>query len=188
MLEAILIIFGSLIFICLLSLAWGITNYNSFIALRQDINTQFSNIKAEYQRRMDLFINLVESVKSYKKHEKETLVKVIEARKNGFSGDSLKDMKKMKRLDGLFSKLLAVAENYPDLKANEQHNKLIDEVRITEDRINVARTDYNSIVRDYNVKVGQFPSNVIANMFRFKLEEFFKSEEGLEKAPKISLI
>lgn len=174
-------------FIIWITIGGVVSSYNGFVTLRQDIKTQFSNIVTEYQRRTDLFYNLVQSVKSFKKHEKSTLKEVIEARSLSFGNSKKQDLKNMKNLDGLFSKLLAVFERYPELKSNEQHNKLMDEVRITEDRINVARTDYNSIVNTYNVKVKRFPSNIIAGMFNFDLEKYFKGQEGVENSPKIEL-
>ena len=99
-------------FLCLVSLGWSISTYNTFIALKQDISTQWSNITTEYQRRIDLYYNLVQSVKSFKKHERETLKEIVTARSAGFSGIKKQDMKKMKGLDGMFSKLLAIFEQY----------------------------------------------------------------------------
>ena len=187
LIESLLIILALVIFVSLVMVGWTISTYNSFVALRQDTQTQFSNIKTEYQRRVDLFYNLVSTVKSFKKHEKSTMIDVVKARSEGFTGIKSQDMKKMGGFDAMFSKLLAVFERYPDLKSNEQHNKLMDEVRITEDRINVARTDYNSVVRSYNVMIKSFPSNLIAGMFNFVLDIYFKNKEGTDEAPKIEL-
>jgi len=186
-LEILLIVLAILIFTSLIIVGWSISTYNWFVSLRQDIQTQFSNIKAEYQRRVDLFYNLVNTVKSFKKHEKSTLKEVIQARTAGFSGVKATDIKKMKGMDKMFSKLMVLFEKYPDIKAGEQHNKLMDELRVTEDRINIARTDYNNVVRSYNVGVKSFPSNLIAGRFKFALETFFKNEEGTDNAPKIDL-
>ena len=181
------IVLSVILFLILVTVGGSIGCYNGFVTLRQDIKTQFSNIVTEYQRRTDLFYNLVVSVKSFKKHEKSTLKEVIEARSMSFGNSKKQDLKNMKNLDGMFSKLLAVFERYPELKANEQHNKLMDEVRITEDRVNVSRTDYNSVVNSYNVKVKRFPSNIIAGMFDFEIDEYFKGEEGIETSPQIKL-
>lgn len=181
------IILAVILFLVLITVGGGINSYNGFVTLRQDIKTQFSNIVTEYQRRTDLFYNLVESVKSFKKHERTTLKEVVEARSLSFGNSKKEDMKNLKKLDGIFSRLLAVFEQYPNLKSDEQHNKLMDELRVTEDRINVSRTDYNSVVNSYNVKVKRFPSNIVAGMFNFELEEYFKGEEGIENAPKIKL-
>lgn len=187
--EILLILLAVLIFISFVTAGFAISKYNLFVSLKEDINTQWSNIKTEYQRRVDLFYNLIQTVKSFKKHERTTLKEVVEARSAGFSGSSKKaDSKTMKSLDGMFSKLLAIFERYPDLKSNEQHNKLMDEIRITEDRVNVSRTDYNNVVRSYNVNIRTFPSRIIAKMFSFKIEQFFKSQTAdIETAPKIEL-
>lgn len=178
------------IFLVLVILGWGIGMYNTFRVGQQDIKTQWSNIKTEYQRRMDLFYNLVQSVKSIKNFEKETYIGVAAARtglSNINSLEKTKQIAKLKGLDGLFNKLMVVMERYPKLQANEQHSKLMEEIRITEDRINVARTDYNEIVGDYNKLVNLFPSMFIAKMFGFKDESFFINEEISDKSPKIDL-
>ncbi len=182
------IILGVSIFLVMSFMGWIIGTYNILAAGKVNIGTQLSNIKTEYQRRADLFYNLIESVKSYKKFEKSTLEEVTKARNPNYFGKGFGDVKKqLGKLDNVFSKLMLVFERYPNLKANEQHNKLMEEIRITEDRINVARTDYNDVVREYNLVINIFPSNLIASMFRFAQEEFFANEEGTSKAPKISL-
>jgi LemA protein len=181
------LILAIILFLILVSVGGFVNSYNIFVSLRQDIKTQFSNIITEYQRRTDMFYNLVQGVKSYKKHENTTLKEVVEARNMNFGQSKKQDMKNIKQLDGMFGRLMAVIEAYPNLKADEQHNKLMDEVRITEDRINVSRTDYNNIVNTYNTRVKSFPSNIIAGMFNFGLEKYFEGQEGVEKAPKIEL-
>ena len=192
--TVLIVTLAVLILFILCSVGWGIGTYNTFRVGQQDIKTQWSNIKTEYQRRADLFLNLVESVKSYKKFEKDTLTQVIQARVGNFGAGTLtgvrgklKEMKGMSQLDSLFQRLLMVSEQYPKLQANEQHNKLMDEIRITEDRVNVARTDYNEIVGDYNKVITMFPSNLIANLFKFPVELFYTNEKATEKAPKINL-
>ena len=167
---------------------WAIGIYNYLQAGVQNIKTQWSNIKTEYQRRFDLFANLAEAVKSFKKHEKSTLTDVVKARSMlNFSGSKSEQLKNMGMLDKFFSKLAVVFERYPDLKANEQHNKLIEEMRITEDRINVARTDYNDIIREYNIATKTFPSSIVAKMFHFAEEKFYINETVSDKAPKIDI-
>lgn len=187
MIEILLIIAAVIIFFCLLMGGWVIGVFNTFKSAQQDIKTQWSNILSEYQRRSDLFYNLVEATKSHKKFEKETLVGIAQARSGNFGATKVTQMSKLKGLDGFFQRLMVVMEAYPNLKSYKQHNKLIDEIRITEDRINIARTDYNEIVGDYNKKITTFPSNTIAGMFKFSVEEFFQNESGTEKAPKIDL-
>lgn len=188
MIAAILLMTAAmLVFVTLGITGWAIGIYNTFRVGQQDIKTQLSNAKTEYQRRMDLFINLAAGVKSFKKHENKTLREVIQARASGFGMTSLDAIKKMGKLDGLLSRMALVFENYPNLKSNEQHNMLMEEVRITEDRINIVRTDYNEIVGDYNKIVQMFPSNIIAGMFKFSTEPFFENEAGSDKAPKLDL-
>ena len=133
-------------------------------------------------------MNLVESVKGYAKFEKETLTQVIQARGGNFGNVKADQLKKMDMLDQMFSKLSVVFERYPKLKANTQFNQLNSEIRETEDRINIARTDYNGIVRDYNVLITTFPPNLVANFFGFKKELFFTPKNAdIDNAPKISL-
>lgn len=185
-----LIFLGILIAVILLIIiliGWGIGSYNTFIIAVQDIKTQFSNIKTEYQRRADLFMNLVESVKSYAKFEKATLTEVIQARQGNFGTNKKEQMGKMKGLDGIFSKLAVVVEKYPELKAVEQYNSLMAEIKMTENRINIARTDYNSLVRDYNILVSTFPKVILANWFHFQKEVFFENDAATDKAPKIDM-
>ncbi len=182
-----IIIAAVFVFLGVCSIAWTIGTYNVFIAGKQHIKNQWANILTEYQRRADLFYNLVQAVKSHKKFEASTLKEVIQARNGNFGNTQAKQSKKMDKLDGVFSKLLVVFERYPELKAIEQYNKLSDEVRITEDRINVARTDYNGVVKEYNLSVKTFPNNLLANMFKFVEEKFFVNEKDTSKCPKIKL-
>jgi len=181
MLEIILIILAIIIFVFLCTAGWAIGTYNWFVNLKQSVKTQFSNIKTEYQRRADLFANLATSVKSHKKFEKATLTAVIEARSKGITGTVPQQLKKMKGMDAMFSKLLAVFERYPELKSIEQFNKFIDEVRITEDRVNIARTDFNDIVREYNIGIKVFPKSIIANIFKFAEEKFYMNNPSSEE-------
>ena len=188
LLIATLFIIGAIIFFILISiLGYWIGTYNKLQVGKQDINTQWSNIKTEYQRRADMLYNLVQSVKSFKNFEKESMTQVIQARSGNFGSTKLEEIKKLKGLDNIFSRLMVVFERYPEFKSIEQHNKLFEEIRITEDRINVARTDYNEIVGDYNKIVRTFPSSLVANHHNIKLEPFFENEPFTDKAPKIEL-
>jgi len=183
-----LIIAGSVILCFVLILVgWAIGVYNSLVSGVQNIKAQWSNIKTEYQRRADLFMNLVTSVKSYKTFEAKTFKEVVEARNGAFGNTKATQAAKMAKLDGVFSKLLAVFEAHPDLKSIQQHNKLSDELRITEDRINVARTDYNDVVREYNLIVKTFPSSYLARIYKYAEEKFFVNEPSTDKAPRIVL-
>lgn len=187
MIEIILLIAAIFLFFILCFSGWGIGSYNTFQVARQDIKTQWSNILAEYQRRADLFYNLVQAVKSSKNFEKDTLVQVAQARGGNFGTGKLAQMAKLKGLDSMFQKLMVVFERYPKLQSVKEHDKLMEETRITEDRINVARTDYNEIVGDYNKLVTTFPKNIIAGMFKFQQELFFQNEATTNTAPKMNL-
>ncbi len=183
-----LIIGGIIVLGGITVVGYTIGTYNYFIAGRQSIKTQFSNIKTEYQRRFDLFMNLVAGVKSYKKHEKITLTDVTKARSClNFAGNMQQQIKKAGFLDQFLSKLAVVVESYPQLKADAHHSKLIDEIRVTEDRVNVARTSYNDIVREYNTSVKSFPSNIIANIFNFAADQYYLNEERTNTNPEMKL-
>lgn len=187
MLEIIYIILASIGALILIVGGWIWGGYNTLVKGMQNIKTMFSNIRTEYQRRADLFYNLVEATKSHARFEKETLTQVIAMRNGNFGGDKQQALKKMQGFGALMSKLMLVVERYPKLRSTEQYQILMKETRITEDRINIARTEYNDTVREYNLYVNSFPSNVIAGMFRFKEEIFFEGEQGIEKAPKMDL-
>lgn len=186
MLEIIYIILAIVAAIFVISFGWLIGGYNTLVKGSQNVKTMFSNIRTEYQRRADLFYNLVEATKSHAKFEKDTLTQVI-AMRNGNFGSPKEAMQKMKGFNGLMSKLMLVVERYPNLRSTEQYQVLMKETRITEDRINIARTEYNDTVREYNLYVRSFPSNIIAGMFNFKEQDFFEGEDNIDKAPKMDL-
>jgi len=192
MIETILLVgAGAITLIGISSLGWGIGVYNNVKEAQQDIQEMWSNILTEYQRRADLFYNLAETVKSQKTFEKSTYIGVAEARSKASGLGNLPtkglQLKAMQGLDSFFSKLMVVMEQYPQLKSHKLHQDLIKEVRVTEDRINIARTEYNDLVGNYNKILTTFPRNLIAGMFRFKTEIFYKNEEGTTSAPKINL-
>lgn len=185
---AIVIIGATVAGLALVTGGWYIGTYNTFMTAKQDMKTQWSNIKTEYQRRADLLMNLAATVKSFKKHEKDTLTEVIKARGGVFGPTKADEIKKMGQVDTIMQRLMLVFEQYPNLKSNEQHNILMNEVRITEDRINIARTDYNGTVRDYNLLVHRVPSNILANIHNFQDEVFFELQTpDAEKAPTLAL-
>ncbi len=184
---SIIIILAIIATILLIFIGWIWGGYNTLVGGTQNIKTMFSNMKTEYQRRADLFYNLAEAVKSYAKFEKNTLTEVIAMRNGNFGKNSKEAMTKMKKLDGFMSKLMLVVERYPKLRATEQYQTLMKETRITEDRINIVRTEYNDTVRDYNLFVVSFPSNILAGRFHFIEEDYFESEPDTDKAPKMDL-
>lgn len=171
-------------------------SYNRIIALDEGAKEAWANVEAAYQRRSDLIGNLVETVKGNAKFEQTTLTAVIEARSKAssiqLSADELtpeniaKFQEAQANLSGALSRLLAVVENYPELKTNNQFAELMLELERTENRINIARRDFNASVKDYNTQIRSFPSNITAMIFKFKEREGFKADAGAEKAPKVS--
>ncbi len=153
-------------------------NYNGLVSLRNKVKDQWSQIDVQLKRRFDLIPNLVETVKGYAKHESETLENIVKARNQFASAKTPEEeMKANGELSKGISKIFALAENYPDLKANEGFVKLQDELKETEDKISYARQFYNDNVLEYKNKIEMFPSNIIANIFKFKPEPFFEASE-----------
>lgn len=181
------IIVGIIVFLLLVAIGSLIGIYNTIIIAVQDIRNQWSNILTEYQRRADLFMNLVESVKAYTKFEKGTLVEVTKARSGNFGESKDAQMKNLHKLDSIFAGMKINIEKYPDLKAGRLYSQLMEDVKETEDRINIARTDYNALVRDYNIYIKRFPTSIFATMFKYFDEKYYEAEKGVEKAPKMDL-
>lgn len=165
--------------IVVLLVLWIIATYNSLISFRNRVRDAWSQIDVQLKRRFDLIPNLVETVKGYTKHESETLENVIKARNTYMSATLPEDqMKADGELTRAVSKLFALAESYPDLKANTNFNELQKELNETENKIAMSRQFYNDIVMQYNNKVEMVPSNIIAGMFHFKKEAFFEAEKA----------
>lgn len=156
-----------------------ISNYNSLVLLRNKVKDGWAQIDVQLKRRFDLIPNLLETVKGYTKHEQETLEQVIKARNSFASSKTVEDeMNANNELTSAMNKLFALAESYPDLKANTNFIKLQDELKETEDKISYARQFYNDNVMEYKNKIEMFPSNIIANLFGFKQEPFFEANES----------
>jgi LemA protein len=162
--------------------------YNSLVGLRNRVKNAWSQIDVQLKRRHDLIPNLVETAKGYVKHERETLENITKARARAMEAGSVGDKSKAEAdLSGALGRFMLVVENYPDLKANQNFLALQEELTSTENKIAFARQSYNDAVLFFNNKIQMFPSNILANMFNFKLEEFFEVEEASEKAvPKVS--
>jgi LemA protein len=175
----------------LLALLVGVASYNRFVTGRNLIRDAFANIDTELRRRYDLIPNLVETVRGYAAHERETFEAVTRARAAAVAatGSPAEQAAAEGPLVAALRQLLAVAENYPALRANENFLQLQGELTNTEDRIQTSRRFYNANVRDYNRRVQSVPSNIIASMFGFKEEEFFEVEpamrERVEEAPRV---
>ena len=167
-----------LIIIVVLIILWAIGVYNQLIALRNRVKDQWAQIDVQLKRRFDLIPNLVETVKGYTKHESETLEAVIKARNTYVSATLPEDqMKADGELTQAISKLFALTESYPDLKANTNFQHLQEELTETESKIASARQFYNDTVMLYNNKVSMVPSNIIASLFKFDKEAFFEANE-----------
>lgn len=155
-----------------------IATYNGLVTLRNRVEEAWSDITVQLKRRTDLIPNLVNSVKGYAKHEKEVFEKVTEARSAIMSAQSVADTAQAENmLEGALKSLFAVAEAYPDLKANQNFMQLQQELVDTEDKIQAARRFYNGGVRDLNTKIQTFPANIVAGMFSFQAKEFFEVED-----------
>lgn len=166
----------ALIIIVLLVLAI-ISMYNSLVRLRQKVKNSWSQIDVQLQRRFDLIPNLVETVKGYMEHEKDVLAKVTELRTSWANAGSVAEKAELdNKLSGALKTIMAVSENYPDLKANQNFSELQQELQNTENKISFSRQFYNDSVTMYNTKLEVFPSNLIASMFGFKAEDLFKAE------------
>lgn len=173
--------------VLLLPVIYVITTYNTLVALRNHIAESWSDVDTELQRRYELIPNLVETVKGYAKHERESLEKVIELRNQcqADRGSIEHQAGTEKQLVSGVQRLMAIAEAYPDLKADQNFMQLQKELVNTEDRIQAARRFYNGNVRDYRNKMEAFPSNLIANGFGFKPHDFFDVDPAVREAPSV---
>ena len=178
-----LIIVGVIVVLLVL---FVIGSYNSLVNLRNKVKDQWSQIDVLLKRRNDLIPNLVETVKGYATHEKETLDAVISARNSAVSAKTPgEEIKSANMLTDALNHLFAVAENYPDLKANTNFLDLQNNLKETEDKIAYARQFYNVSVFVYKNKLEMFPSNIVASIFNFKPEEFFEATEAEKETPQV---
>jgi len=161
--------------------------YNSLVRLRNQVKNAFAQIDVQLKRRHDLIPNLIETVKGYMVHERETLTKITEARSNAMNANTVSEKAQTEGvLSGLMGKLQVAVEAYPDLKANTNFLALQEELTSTENKLSFARQSYNDQVLNYNNKTQVFPSNVIAGMFGFKQGDFFEIADVAEKeVPKV---
>lgn len=171
-------------------LLWAIAAYNGLINKKVETENAWSQIDVQLKRRYDLIPNLVETVKGYASHEKETLEKVIQARNMAINARGVAEHAQAENvLTGALKSLFALSEAYPDLKANQNFLGLQEELTATENRIGFARQHYNDVVSQYNASLQRFPTNVIAGTFGFQQVEFFQLEAGeaaaVRQAPKV---
>ena len=172
---------------------YGVMIYNNLATASQEVANAWSNVEAQYQRRSDLIPNLVNTVKGYATHEQSTLQAVTDARSRATSinidpatatPEQMEAwMKAQEELSSALGRLIAISENYPDLKASQNFLALQSQLEGTENRISVERQNYNAVVKEYNVAVRRFPSNIIASMFGFEKKTMFEAQAGAEVAP-----
>lgn len=172
---------------------WGCGTYNSLIGVDQEVKTKWGNVETNYQRRTDLYNSVIKTIEGSANFEKSTLREVIEARAKATSitvnTDDQASMdayrEAQSQLQGSFSRLMAVAESYPNLQTTQAFQGFQTQIEGTENRINVARQDYNAAVQQYNLKVKRFPTNIFAGLFGYHEKAFYKAEPGSERAPDI---
>ena len=184
-----------IIVVAVIAVIWGISGYNGLVSMDEGVQTKWADVETQYQRRADLIPNLVNTVKGYAAHESETLQAVVEARAkatsmnidpSNMSAEQIANFQKAQ--DGVssaLSRLLVTVEKYPDLKANENFKELQVQLEGTENRISVARRDYNESACKYNTTLRSFPKNILAGMFGFEKKAYFEAQEGSEQAPTV---
>lgn len=187
-------VIGIIVAVVVLVGALLVGSYNGLVAEREKVTKAFSDVKVQYQRRADLVDNLVSTVKGSANFEQETLTKVTEARatvgKMTIDSNSTQEqvqqyVEAQNQMTSSLSRLIAVAENYPDLKTTAAFQDLMVQLEGTENRIAVARSDYNEVARPYNTRVQTFPTNIVASLFGFTKQAYFESAAGTENAPKV---
>ncbi|BBH22008.1 hypothetical protein Back11_33530 [Paenibacillus baekrokdamisoli] len=177
------VVIGVIVLILILS---GVGSYNGLVSSETAVENKLSQIDVDLQRRADLIPNLVSTVKGYAAHEKEVIANITKARAQlNAAGTPQEKADADQQLTGALSRLLVVVENYPNLKADAQFKTLTDNLEGTENRISVARRDYNEAVTSYNTKIRKFPASIFASMFGFEKKEFFKAKEGADTVPEV---
>lgn len=181
--------------VVLIIIIWLVSAYNGLVQKDEACSQQWSKVESQYQRRLDLIPNLVNTVKGYASHEKETFTEVIQARNqaasakvdpNNLTQESLdKYQQTQTQLKSSLDRLMVVVERYPDLKANQNFLELQSQLEGTENRIAVERQRFADVVKVFNSKIRRFPTNIIAGMFSFERKAYFASETGAETAPKV---
>ncbi len=180
--------------IVVILLFWGCGAYNGLVTANQEVKTKWSNVETNYQRRTDLYNSVIKTIEGSANFEKSTLTEVIQARSKATSINvDINDPKSLEAyqnaqagLQSSFGRLLAVAERYPDLKTTAAFQGFQTQIEGTENRINVARQDYNSAVQSYNLKVKTFPNNIFAGIFGYHEKAFYQADAGSQKAPDIN--
>ena len=189
------IVIGIIVIILIGIFMWFKGSYNQMVTRSEGVSSQWSNVENQYQRRLDLIPNLVNTVKGYAEHEQNTLTQVVEARAKAtqmrinfdqLDEEHIQQFNSMQgELSSALSRLMAISEQYPNLKANENFRDLQAQLEGTENRIAVERRKFNEDVKSYNAYIRSFPKNILANMFGFTVKPYFEATAGAEKAPEV---
>ncbi|MBR3021311.1 MAG: LemA family protein [Bacteroidaceae bacterium] len=190
--KSSLLILGIIVLVVVL---WGVKAYNNMVSQEEGVSTAWANVESQYQRRADLIPNLVNTVKGYAAHESETLQAVVNARTKATSinidaenmtAEQLKEYQKAQsEVGGALGRLIAVAESYPDLKANQNFLELQAQLEGTENRIAVERKNFNEAAKKFNTYIRKFPQSLLSGVFGFDKKPYFEAEEGSQKAPTV---
>lgn len=184
--RTILVVVAVLLAVILLGGGTLAATYNRLVGVSEQVNEQWAQVESQLQRRYDLIPNLVETVKGYAAHEQEVFTAVAEARaKLAGAATTPERVEAANQLESALARLLVIVERYPELKANEQFNRMMDELAGTENRINVARMRYNEAVRSYNRTIRTFPTVLVARVLGFDQRPYFEAQEGAEAAPRV---
>lgn len=175
-------IIGGIALLLIIILIWGVSKRNHFVNLSNNFEEAFATIDVYLKKRYDLIPNLLETVKGYMKHEKETLEGVIKARNMAMTATGTEDRQQAENaLSGTLKSLFALAESYPDLKADRQFSELQAQLKIIENELAQARKYYNAVVKKFNVEIQVFPANIIANMMHLKKQKYFELDSAEER-------
>ena len=181
------IIIIAIIAIVVIALVFIVPKYNSLVNGEEQIESSWSQVENQLQRRFDLIPNLVQTAKGYAAHEEEVFTQIAQARTEYGGAATVEEVAQANDdLSSALSRLLVVVENYPQLKSDVQFTRLMDELAGTENRLAVARQDYNEVVRTFNRDVRSFPGNLIAGVFGFETKEYFEAASGAETAPSVN--
>jgi LemA protein len=184
--KTLLVVLGIIALIILIGFFYVKGTYNSLVSMDESVKAAWAQVENQLQRRYDLIPNYVETVKGYASHEKEVFTRVTEARSRVAGAANINEkIQANNDLSSALARLLVVVENYPDLKANTNFIRLQDELAGTENRIAVERRRYNEMVKTYNIRIRQFPTNIFAGMFGFEKAVFFEVPKEKQEAPKV---
>ena len=183
----IVVVVAVIVLLLLTLIKNGVKSYNNLVSLEESVNNKYAAISTQLQRRADLIPNLVSTVKGYVAYEEEIFTKIAEARQNLLSASNPKEAAAANEvLNQTLTQVLALSESYPELKGNTEFTQLMDELSGTENRIAVARKDYNDVTETYNKTIKQIPTVFFANMLGFETKEYFQADESANKVPNVS--